>query len=273
MKVDSSEQKKLIEENIRVHDKIAEDYNSKHGEIFNDVEQKRLFTTLKRALDFIRTDAIPVKALDYGSGSGNVTRHLLEFNIDVVAADVSKHFLALVSEQYSNDRLITLNLNGKDLEEVKTNSFDFITVYSVLHHIPDYLAAITELARVCKPGGVIYLDHEPTEQFWSMDLVYQEFQSAALRIDWKKFFVPANYIGKVRRWFNPKYTNEGDIHVWEDDHIEWEQIKKTLKELGFEIVLSEDYLLYRNLYRLDVYNKYEKLCNDMRVMVFRKRLV
>ena len=72
-------------------------------------------------------------------------------------------------KQFPRDRLLTLILNGKGLGSLETDSFDFITVYSVLHNITDYLAALSELARVCKPGGVIYLDHEPSGQFWSDD--------------------------------------------------------------------------------------------------------
>ena len=112
----------------------------------------------------VNTGCKSLKALDYGCGSGNITNQLLNLNINVVAADVSSHFLTLVRQKFSCDRLSTLSLNGKDLIGVEADSFDFIAVYSVLHHIPDYLAAITELARVCKPGGVIYIDHEQNDE-------------------------------------------------------------------------------------------------------------
>jgi len=259
-----------IIENIEVHDKIANDYASAHGEIFNDAEQDRLSLALKKSLQEVNTGSEELTALDYGCGSGNLTRHLLNLNVDVVAADVSSHFLTLVREQFPSDRLSTLILNGKNLDSLETDNFDFITVYSVLHHIPDYLAALTELARVCKPGGVIYLDHEPTDQFWLGNPLYEEFQAKALRIDWRKYLNFSNYVGKVRRWFNPKYSNEGDIHVWPNDHIEWQRIENTFKGLGFEAVLSEDYLLCKKLYRPDIYKKYENLCTDTRLMAFRK---
>jgi glycosyltransferase involved in cell wall biosynthesis/ubiquinone/menaquinone biosynthesis C-methylase UbiE len=262
-----------INENIKVHNKTANDYASAHGEIFNTVEQERLFLALKKSFQAVNTVSEEPTALDYGCGSGNLTQHLLNLNVDVVAADVSSHFLELVRQQFSSDRLSTLILNGKDLDSLETDSFDFITVYSVLHHIPDYLTALTELARVCKPGGVIYLDHERTDQFWSDNPLYEEFQAKALRIDWGKYLVFSNYVGKVRRWFNPKYSIEGDIHVWPDDHVEWQYIEDTLMGLGFEVVLSEDYLLYKKLYHHDIYRKYEKLCADTRLMAFRKCLI
>jgi SAM-dependent methyltransferase len=227
-------------------------------------------SALKKSLQAVNTDSEELTALDYGCGSGNLTRHLLKLSVDVVAADVSSHFLELVRKQFSSDRLSTLMLNGKNIDSLGTDSFDIITVYSVLHHIPDYLAALTELARVCKPGGVIYLDHEPTDQYWLGNPLYEEFQEKALRTDWGKYLVFSNYVGKVRRWFNPKYSNEGDIHVWPDDHIEWQCIEDALTSLGFEVILSEDYLLCNKLYRPEIYRKYEKLCADTRLMVFRK---
>jgi glycosyltransferase involved in cell wall biosynthesis/ubiquinone/menaquinone biosynthesis C-methylase UbiE len=263
-------QAQQINENIKVHNKMANDYASAHGEIFNATEQERLLLALKKSLQMVNTGSEELTAIDYGCGSGNLTRNLLNLNVDVVAADVSSNFLALVRQQFPSDRLSTLILNGKNLGSLETDSFDFIAVYSVLHHIPDYLAALTELARVCKRGGVIYLDHEPTDQYWLGNPLYEEFQAKALCIDWRKYLIFSNYVGKVRRWFNPKYSNEGDIHVWPDDHIEWQCIEDTLTGLGFEVVLSEDYLLCNKLYRPDIYRKYEKLCADTRLMAFRK---
>ena len=190
----------------------------------------------------------------------------------MVAADVSVKFLKLVRQQFSSEKLSTLNLNGKDLLEIKTGSFDFIAVYSVLHHIPDYLGALVELARVCKPGGIIYIDHEQNDEYYSDLPVYKEFKSKALRLDWKKYFVFSNFIGKFRRWFNPKYSNEGDIHVWPDDRIMFQSIEDVLTGLDFEVIMSKDYLHFNRLYRPEIYREFEKRCSDTRMMVFRKCL-
>ena len=71
---------------------------------------------------------------------------------------------------------------------------------------------------------------------------------------------------------NPRYASEGDIHVWKDDHIEFQQVEDVLTSLGFEVVLSKDYLHFDRLYRPEIYKKYEELCSDTRLMVFRKGL-
>ncbi|MZH02866.1 MAG: glycosyltransferase, partial [Nitrospinae bacterium] len=261
-----------IDRNIEVHDKTAGNYVSVHGEIFNNTEQERLSLALKESLQAVKTGSKNLTALDYGCGSGNVTEKLLNLNVNVVAADVSGQFLKLVRQQFPSEKLSTLKLNGKDLADVKTDSFDFIAVYSVLHHIPDYFSAIAELARVCKPGGIIYIDHESNDEYYSCRPIYKEFKSKALLPDWQKYFVFANYVGRVRRLFNSRYSNEGDIHVWPDDRIEFQRIEKDLKEQGFEVVLSKDYLHFDRLYRPKIYKEYEKLCSDTRLMVFRKGL-
>jgi ubiquinone/menaquinone biosynthesis C-methylase UbiE len=195
---------------------------------------------------------------------------MLALGLDVTAADVSEHFLRLVERRFPGERLTLLQMNGQDLSNVPDSSFDLIAAYSVLHHIPDYLGAIGELIRICRPGGVIMLDHEQSEGYWQGDPVYDEFRKAGLRFDWRKYLTPSNYVHRVRRLFNPRYTNEGDIHVFPDDHIEWPKIEALLAERGFETIAKEDYLLNRSLYRPKVYERYRDRCADTRMMQFRK---
>lgn len=41
---------------------------------------------------------------------------------------------------------------------VKTQSLDAVFGFGVLHHIQDWRAALAEIARVLKPGGVYFLE-------------------------------------------------------------------------------------------------------------------
>jgi ubiquinone/menaquinone biosynthesis C-methylase UbiE len=267
---ETREAKRQIERNVVVHDRVARKYERLHGEIFNEVEQGRLAAALARARDSIRTGSGRPRALDFGCGSGNLTRHLLDLGFEVTAADVSPGFLKLVGDRFLTNRLTPLLTNGRDLAEIPDASFDLVAAYSVLHHIPDYLAAVGELARVCKSGGVVMLDHEPTDEYWTGDAVWRSFRAAALRFDWRKYLNLSNYVSKVRRLFDPRWSDEGDIHVWPDDHIEWTAIRQLLAGKGFEVVLDEDYLIYRRLYRREVYDRYVGRCTDTKVMIFRK---
>ena len=265
-----SQAQRQIDYNVAIHDKLAGRYETEHGEIFNEVEQERLRFALARARAAITSGDPPLKAFDFGCGSGNLSKHLIQLGFEVTAADVSSQFLQLVAKRFAGEKIATFLINGTDLSEIADSSFDLVGAYSVLHHIPDYLAAIEEMARVCKAGGVLVLDHEKTEEFWTGSSLYDEFRKAALLPDFRKFLRPSNYVHKVWRMIHPRHTNEGDIHVFPDDHIEWTRIRNLLAQLGFEVVIEENYLLYRRLYRRDVYDRYKDRCSDTKLMAFRR---
>lgn len=257
-----------ISRNVAIHDRIARKYDARHGEIFNEVEQRRLVDGLEWARNAVRTGADRIKALDFGCGSGNLTQHMVVLGMDVTSADVSRGFLDLVTHRFPVVNAVLIN--GEDMSNLQSCSFDFVATYSVLHHIPDYLAAVREMARVCKPGGVVVVDHEQNEEFWSNNPEYHEFRREAVRSDWRKYLVPMNYVHRLRRLINPRHTNEGDIHVWPDDHIEWSRIKSEMSNARFEVIREDDYLLFNRLYRREAYDKYVGRCTDMKMIVFRK---
>lgn len=258
-----------IEKNIRLHNKIAKKYESTHTEIYNEVEQSRLKNDLCKSYAQIEKDK--VIALDLGCGAGNLTNHLLDMGCEVIAADVSKGFLELVKDKFLGKKITTYQLNGSDLNGIDDRSIDFIATYSVLHHIPDYIKTINEMIRVCSLGGIIYIDHEQNNAYWSNTKSYIEFKSKVNKFDYKKFFTLSNYIGKFKRIFDPKFANEGDIHVWPDDHIEWDIIDDLMEQNGFQKVLQNDFLLYNSNYKDEVYDAFKDQCTDMRATAYQNK--
>ena len=259
-----------VRRNVAVHNRLARKYERIHGEIFNPIEQARLRSFLERALAEVRTGHRPIQALDMGCGTGNLTRHLLDLGAEVTAADVASGFLELVRSCHPKSALKTHLLNGRDLGGLRDESFDLVAAYSVLHHIPDYVAACAEMARVCRKGGVVVIDHEASPNVWQDDSVLRQFREEAWRFDWRKYARPANYLHRARRFLDARYSNEGDIHVWPDDHIDWSKIVDVMRRSGFESVGQDDYLLYRKVDRPDVYRRFAGRCADTRAMIFRR---
>jgi ubiquinone/menaquinone biosynthesis C-methylase UbiE len=257
-----------IELNRKIHDQIAETYDSQHLEIFNDREQARLAEALSKLRNAILSTNGSVCALDLGCGTGNLCRHLLSLGFNVTATDVTPKFLELVAQRFAGEPIKTSQLNGNDLRQFEDASFDLVATYSVLHHIPDYLAAVAEMGRVCAVGGIVFIDHEADETIYS-NIEYAHYQRKVIRQDWRKYLKPRNYYGKIRRLFDPHFANEGDIHVWPDDHIEWEKIVATLGA-SFEVVMDKKYLLFNGNYRPEIYEGYQGRLTDMRVMAFRR---
>jgi ubiquinone/menaquinone biosynthesis C-methylase UbiE len=226
--------------------------------------------------------------LDYGCGTGNITKYLVDYKAKVIAADVSQKILNVLESKLNNSHDIDFHLiNGFDLSEYSDNTFDLITTYSVLHHIPDYLSMINEFIRVIKPGGVLFIDHEVNPGYWEYDEIYNQYLSE-LGENFLKYHlyeigqdvVSSNQQKKIsklkhfiKRKLNPEnipeFIHEGDIHTNRYDHIEWEKIKKVL--LKYEIILERDYLVCKELESSPrVWDKWKDKTTDMRFILARK---
>ena len=261
-----------IERNVRAHDRVSRRYEWIHGEIFNPIEQARLAESVRVAVSRIETRRTPLRAHDAGCGTGNLTRHLLGAGLHVTAADVSTESLAQLRKSIRDpeqlSRLETLRLNGRDMSETADGTFDLVAAYSLLHHIPDYLGFVREMARVLSPGGVVYLEHEGAKCSWTPSAEYREYVKRAKprwsnSERWRKFLVPENYWFKLVRLRDPRRTAEGDLHVWPDDHIEWDDIVRVLKTAGVPTPEYEEYLLYSRGFDEGVYREYRGKCADV----------
>ncbi|MDO8626622.1 MAG: methyltransferase domain-containing protein [Candidatus Magasanikbacteria bacterium] len=256
------------------HDRVAGNYEARHGEIFNSLEQARLREALKLALEQITTGEPVPHVLDYGAGSGNLTSHLLALRARVTAADLSSKFLKLINSKFNyNSQAAAVLVNGADLRNFASNSFDMVATYSVLHHVPDYLKIIREMMRVLKPGGVLYIDHEALEQIWHPPAEYREFVdkiTATMPYDWSKWLEPKRYLSRFYKILNPRYQAEGDIHVFADDHIEWDKIRAAVAESGGNVISETDYLLFKRGYDQKVYEEYASKTADTKSLLARK---
>jgi 2-polyprenyl-3-methyl-5-hydroxy-6-metoxy-1,4-benzoquinol methylase len=259
--------------NIEAHDRIAKKYEAIHFEIYNDVEQARLNQALQEATGLLRTGSTPPIALDYGCGAGNLTRKLVDLGCNVIASDVSNEFLKLVQGKADQSRVTTLQLNGDDLREMDSASVDLVATYSVLHHVPDYLKIVGEFCRIIKPGGIVFIDHEKTADYWlrvsEYSRVYKEMTPVHRRFS--KYLRLANYkTWFIRRFIDRRYSPEGDIHVYPDDHINWPAIDETVVNSGFEILRAEEYLLFRGDFDVEKHRRFASDYRDMRLLVARK---
>lgn len=80
----------------------------------------------------------------------------------------------------------------------------------------------------------------------------------------------SNCVHKLRRFIDLRHTNEGGIHLWPDDHIEWGKIIATMAWAGLAPVMDNKYLLFRGGCYEPVYRDYVGRVSDMRCLVLRK---
>lgn len=268
----------IISQNKKAHDKIFKVYNLKHSEIYNKIEQARLRKVILNIVKKVKAKEINV--LDVGAGTGNLSLKFLDEGCKVIASDVSEKSLELLKKLSNKNKNLSVAMITNENLPFKDNEFDITCCYSVLHHVPDYINTVKEMIRVTKPGGFIYIDHEANENKWNPSIELIEYNSLTKQTAFEH--IRKLYISKelfnfdflktvfIKFFINKKYQREGDIHVWKDDHIEWNKIKELIIEEKCEIFKEENYLMYKPKGGLEIYEKYSKLTNDTKLIVIKK---
>jgi SAM-dependent methyltransferase len=101
------------------------------------------------------------RILDIGAGTGRMTRLLLEFvgaDGRVIAQDIAERMLIISRENVRDDRSFYCCENVSNLA-YRNETFDKILCFSAFPHFRDKPRALSEMARVLKPGGQLLILH------------------------------------------------------------------------------------------------------------------
>jgi len=112
---------------------------------------------LRRAVRLIQINhRVPQsRVLEVGCGDGMTAVLLHSYGYEVYGVDM---------EDWRDPRASHIPFYQSKVEEglpFEADSFDFIYSYNTFEHLTDPRVALSELIRVCRPGGKIYLDFGP----------------------------------------------------------------------------------------------------------------
>ncbi|MDR0373041.1 MAG: class I SAM-dependent methyltransferase [Nitrososphaerota archaeon] len=232
---------RILEANITVHRQEAKYYERLHPEVYSRKEQKRIVTKLREVDRLIGNSK--KNALDVGAGTGNLTGKLLQMGYHVTAIDISAEMCDILKKKYSSflgNRLTVINSPVEDLT-FERDTFDLVTGYSVLHHLPDYTAALQTLTGLLKKGGVIYIDHEASPFYWTSE---RSMLAAVI----KGFYLHSNPI------INSLYFQVTGLRVPMIDYTlsdYWFKKDHTLNHQDIETVFRQSHFVYYK--RIDYY--------------------
>jgi SAM-dependent methyltransferase len=122
----------------------------------------RLVNELRAVLSALREESLPWSVLDVGAGHGSFTEPLLAYGCTVTASEMSRASLDVLQARYgSNPRFSAVLDQDGSLRSLGDQQFGLVVCASVLHHIPDYEAAIDVAASHLLPGGALVTFQDP----------------------------------------------------------------------------------------------------------------
>jgi len=120
--------------------------------------QRRLeFRTFKGSLKEHNIDLKGKIILDAGCGSGYSSQLIInEFNpAKLVAFDFMPEQIELAKKRFLNADFF---IGDATRMELASESFDAVFIFGILHHIPQWKKAVSEVARVLKGQGVLLVE-------------------------------------------------------------------------------------------------------------------
>ncbi len=143
---------------------------------------------------------LPTQAIvaDVGTGTGFVAAGLAPRVARVIGFDASPEMLAVARRNLAQFDQVEFHETAGDQLPVASEMFDGVFANMYLHHAPDPLAAIKEMARVLKIGGVLCITDLDTH-----DHEWQREQMADLWLGFER--------DDVRRWFAEAGLHDIDV--------------------------------------------------------------
>jgi ubiquinone/menaquinone biosynthesis C-methylase UbiE len=135
---------------------------------------------LRGRLRELRALAPGGRLIDIGSGSGLVTRCAEGLFERRVATDISQEILDANRDAF--DVGVAADCDALPFPD---GDFDVMTCFAVLHHLFAFDGLAAEAARVLKPGGIFYSDHDMDAAFYRrfrpLLALYRRMHNAAAR--------------------------------------------------------------------------------------------
>lgn len=97
--------------------------------------------------------------LDVSTGAGHTALAFAPHVAHVIACDLTPQMLDAARKLASERGITNIEFKPADAHALPLddNAFDLVTNRIALHHYTDARKAISEMARVCKPGGIVAL--------------------------------------------------------------------------------------------------------------------
>lgn len=191
--------------------KHAEGYATSSGHAAGD--------DLAIVLDLLKPKA-EWRVLDIATGAGHTAALVAPHVYDVVASDISEGMLAQAAKGFKAKGITNATTALADVENLEfgSQSFDAVTSRIAPHHFFDIKAAVAEMHRVLKDGGVLVIEDNVAPQAKRSDRFINDLEKARdsthvrsyTKGEWRNMLIEAGF--RVVRMRN--YRKKHDIAEW-----------------------------------------------------------
>ena len=134
----------------------------------NRAERLLHFVTMEGKQDF----------LEVGCGSGAVSNHIAKkYSLNVTGTDIDPDQIRLAQQNSGNLPAVRFFEADATHLPFQGNDFDVVLSFGVMHHISNWLDALTEISRLLRTGGYFV--------YW--DLVYPKWTAKVARLFQDKY--------------------------------------------------------------------------------------
>ncbi len=154
----TSEQKHILADNVKRFDDAATAWEEKPQRV---ALARKVAEAIEQAIPLAGT----MQVLEYGCGTGMVSRALSPHVATIKAVDTSPQMLEVLRQKAGEEKIDNIETLVHDLTQTPLPDKDFDLVISsmTLHHIPDIEALLDQFFAALKPGGYLAVADLVTE--------------------------------------------------------------------------------------------------------------
>lgn len=173
------------------------------------------------------------RVLDIGCGRGDTLAWLQRWGADVYGTQVSATAAQVARRLVGSDRIFTGDLAAAAYPAA---SFDCVTLWHVLEHVPEPLLLLKEIRRILKPDGFVYIE-VPNAGGWA---------ARRFRRHWLAYDVPKHLFHFTPRSL-AELARQADLRLVDEVHSSIEYSPVTLLQTLLNAWLGGESLLFRRL--------------------------
>ncbi|MCX5864714.1 MAG: class I SAM-dependent methyltransferase [Deltaproteobacteria bacterium] len=153
-----SDPEHLLADNVKRFDDAAADWEEKPQRV---ALARKVAEAIQRAIPLVST----MQILEYGCGTGIVSRALSPYVATILAVDTSPQMLEVLRQKARDEKISNIKTLAHDLtmQPLPGKNFDLVMSSMTLHHIPDVEALLTQFFAALKPGGYLAVADLVTE--------------------------------------------------------------------------------------------------------------